>query len=200
MWKLQPKAKFKKLEGEKDFQYILDYDRVKNTHGFVLDLLTRFTENKNCLFVIDSDNLYIRKTLDMESKIAELKRNLQNQNISYKEIVTQKEAENKLLGIKIQSLVKVNSYKIALPVMPDPNQIKKVLELVKDYNLYYYIPFDETDFVGLETLFENGHGRFDELCENFKYILYNDSLFHRIRIISKAEINTLLMEITNKEK
>lgn len=190
------KIKLEILEKENGYQCIVDYDRHKNPNQFFIHFLTEFTDNKNCIFVIDSDNLYFRKNSDMEEKIAELKSYLEKQGVAYREIVTQKESENKILGIKMQSSVKVNSYKIAISVLP--NQVEKVYEIIKGYNMFFYIPSDRIDVLELDKYFQDARGNYDELSEHFQYILYNDCLFHRTRISSKTDINALLNDIINK--
>ena len=194
MGKIQSrKVKLEKIKKGEVFQYFVDYDKLKEPEGFLQDFIAEFTEKKTCLCVIDSDNFYTRKSSDAENKITLLKKELESQELFYREIVTKKEPDNKIFGIKILNSGKVNSYRIGLTISQD--QMGKVMALVKGYNLFYYIPSGMLDREELTGQFQKVRGDYEELSELYEYNLYNDSLFHRIRINSKKDIAQYLEEV-----
>jgi hypothetical protein len=187
------KVKLEKIKKGEVFQYFVDYDKLKETDRFLQDFVAEFIEKKTCLCVIDSENFYTRKNSDAENKITLLKKELESQELPYSEIITKKEPDNRVFGIKILNSGKVNSYRIGLIVSPD--QIGKVTALVKGYNLFYYIPYGMLDRDELTGQFQKVRGDYEELSQIYEYNLYNDSFFHRIRISSKKDISQFLEEV-----
>ncbi len=194
MGKIQgKKIKLEKMKKGEVFQYFVDYDKLKEPDGFLQNFVMEFMERKTCLCVIDSENFYTRKNSDAENKITCLKKDLESLELPYSEIITKKEPDNRIFGIKILNSGKVNSYRIGLAVTPD--QIGKVTPLVKAYNLFCYIPSGLLDREELTGQFQNVRGDYEELSEIYEYNLYNDSFFHRIRISCKKDISQFLEEV-----
>ncbi len=190
------KIKLEKVNKEDGNQYFIDYYKVKESSGFLLDFMQDFIKNKNCLLVIDADNFYVKKHVEAENKINELKKILEDHEIPYEEVISKKEVDSKIFGIKISNSVKVNTYKIGLAVAPD--QIRKITELVKDYNAFYFIAFDDMDLETLINHFLNVRGNYDELSELNEYDIFNDIYFRRMRICSKKDIQQSLESIIQK--
>lgn len=186
------KIKLEKMKKGEVFQYFVDYDKLKEPDGFLMDFVKEFIGNKTCLCVIDSENFYTRKSSDAENKITWLKKELEDQELSYSEIITKKEADNRIFGIKISNSGKANSYRIGLIVSPD--LIGNVTGVVKAYNLFYYIPSGMLNREELIGQFQNVRGDYEELSELYEYNLYNDVYFHRIRISCKKDISQFLEE------
>ncbi len=180
------KIKLDKVNKEGGNQYFIDYDKLKEPDGFLFGFMQNFIENKNSLFVIDTDNFYVKKQVQIENSINELKKELESQEIPYEEVIIKKDDDNKIFGVKLQSSKKVNSYKLGLAVTPD--QIGKVTGLVKNYNLFCFIPSDIMDTEELMDRFLSVRGNYDDLNDLYEYDLFNDCFFHRMRICSKEDI------------
>ncbi|MGB8454597.1 MAG: hypothetical protein WCD89_19990 [Anaerocolumna sp.] len=184
------KLKLERIMREDIIQYFIDYHKIKEPGRFLMDFIQDIIENRNSFLVIDTDNFYDKNHSEKENKITDLKEDLNKQGISYKEVITKKEADNKILGIKIEKSAKVNHYQIGLSVAPD--QLRKVTGMLKEYNVFYYITVDNTETEELIKQFCDARGNYEDLNILCSFDLYNDSYFNRIRICSRQDITNLL--------
>jgi hypothetical protein len=180
------KIKLERNKSDNSNQYYIDYYKYKEPDSFLIEFIEVFIGNKNSLLVIDSNNFYAKNLTDAENRIIELKTIFKTYDLSFEEVIIKKEADKKIFGIKLQSTKKTNSYKLGLAVTKE--QIKKVTELVKDYNLFYFIPSDTMDLEEISEQFLNTGGNYEELNKSYEHELYNDCNFRRMRISSKTDI------------
>ncbi len=184
------KLTLEKITREDTIQYFIDYHKIKELDRFLMDFIQDIIEDKNSFLVIDTDNFYDKKSSVKEKRITELKEDLDKQGIDYKEVITKKEADNKIFGLKIDKSEKVNHFQIGLAVTPD--QLKDVTGIIKDYNVFYYVTVDNTEAEKLIKQFSDVRGDYDDMSKLCTYDLYNDCLFQRIRICSRQDIGSLI--------
>ena len=190
------KIRLEKVNNEGRDLYFIDYYKMKEPEGFLINFIQDYSEKKNSLLVVDADNFYVKKHKEADNKINELKTLLDNNHILYKEVISKKEVDNKIFGIKVQNSIKVNTSKIGLTVTAD--QLSKVSNLIKDYSVFYYIAFDNMDSETLINQFLDTRGNYDELSELYESDIFNDAYFRRMRICSKNEIQPKLETIIQK--
>ncbi|SHJ87868.1 hypothetical protein SAMN02745136_01209 [Anaerocolumna jejuensis DSM 15929] len=176
-WKKRD-VKISKTENESNTEYILDYGGHKDRELFPDSLLADVTENSGILVVLDTELLYTVNYTNKESKLLELKEELEKRKIPYREIVTQKEADVTVLGVKIQNKKKVNCYQLGLAV--NTEQLKG-LKLFEDYCVYAYLFDKETQPEILLELFENAGGNSEVLGGQAQIQLYIDHYLKRIK-------------------
>jgi hypothetical protein len=174
------KIKLKKEISEGNSLFYIDYDRLKEPEEFLINLILDFTEDKNGLLVLDTDYFYIKNSNTAESRINCLKKEFDKLAICYREVVTKKEEDYAIMGLKIQKSKKVNNYKLGLAVTPD--QLKDIAGLIKDCNLFYYVAMDTMDPEELLQRFYETRGEYEDLIPFFGIYLYNNCFFHRSRI------------------
>jgi hypothetical protein len=172
-----------KLRIEKDIHkdntsYYIDYGKRKDQEEWIINLLEDFAEDKSGLLVIDSDYFYY-KNRNAESITEEIKKELDQLGMHYREMITKKEADETILGIRMRNGKKVNCSKIGLAVT---SQQLKSLGRVWNYNLFYYIAPEGLDPEGLLKQFYDDRGEYDELTEHFGIYFYHDCFFNRLRI------------------
>lgn len=190
------RIKLEKVNNEGKDLYFIDYYKLNEPEGFLINFIQDYSENKNSLLVVDADNFYVKKHKEADNKINELKTILDNHRIPFKEVVSKKEVDNKIFGIKVQNSIKVNTSKIGLTASAD--QLSNVSNLIKDYSVFYYIAFDNMDSETLINQFLDTRGNYDELSELYESDIFNDAYFRRMRICSKNEIQPKLEAIIQK--
>ncbi|WFR58592.1 hypothetical protein QA584_05835 [Anaerocolumna sp. AGMB13025] len=180
------KIKLEQNKGGNSSQYFIDYYKYKAPDGFLLEFMEDFVGDKTSLLVIDSNNFYAKNHADAENRIRELKKIFAASKLAYEEVITEKEADKRIFGIKLQNSKMVNSYKLGLAVTKE--QIINVTNLVKDYNLFYFVPSIAMEPEEIIQQFLNTGGNYEKLNRFFEYELYHDCNFRRMRISSKTDL------------
>lgn len=175
-----------KVVKEDTIQYFIDYHKIKDPDVFLLNFILEMAEDKNLLLVIDTNYFYEKSHLVSENKITELKKVLDDEGLAYRVVVTKKEAENKVFGIKIQKSEKINTYQIGLAVTQ--GQLRGVAGIFKDCNIFYYVMNTSTDTGEMINQFYDIHGDYEEMDNLCSFHIYNDCYFQRLRINSKQDI------------
>ncbi len=189
------KIKVKTIIKDGTWQYMIDYARIKKPEEFLATFFQCYTDGKSSLMVIDTDIFYERSQEDVESIIVKIKNGFDAKGIKYREIVTKKDSDTKIFGIKINSSEKVNNYRIGVAV--EQEQIGEITGIVHNYNLFSYVMKDMLAKVLIER-FEDVRGEYEELIDICEYHFYHDSFSHRIKIDSKRELNHLIEMIFQK--
>ncbi len=118
-------------------------------------------------------------------------------------MVTKKESDQKILGIKLQKTEKVNVYQLGFAVTA--KQLGTIPEIFKN-NVFYYISSEadyETDKETLlpeamNDLFYQVRGEQEELIQVYKLQIYIDSYFQRIRICCSEDISRRIEAFSKK--
>ncbi len=182
----------KKVEKEDTLQYFIDYNHHKEPDVLWSDILTAFTKEKRCLLVIDTDRLYDRSSPNMENKINMLTNNLVLRQIPWHQIVTKKESDLTILGLKIQNQPKRICYQVGVAVIPE--KIKELLELVRDYTVFIFVYEGNFSNEMLIEQFIGAKGELDELSAGALIALYNDRFLNRLVISSHPDKAGLIDE------
>lgn len=178
-------VKIKKVKKEDTFQYYIDYNHHKEPDLLWSDILTAFTEEKSCLLVIDTDRLYDRNSPNTENRINMLRNNLVQRQIPWHQIVTKKESDLTVLGLKIQNQPKRNCYQVGVAIIPE--KINELLELVRDYTVFIFVYDGNLTNEMLIEQFISAKGELDELSAGALIALYNDRFLNRLVISSHSD-------------
>ncbi len=184
----------KKLKVEKAFknesnQYYIDYDKLKNNQEFLTVLYKKLVGEHSCLFLIDSAMFYEKGEDKVQKLIQKVRDELKGKGIDFKELILKKEADNRVLGIKITAGEKVNHYQLGVPVQAD--QISDMVEVIANYNAFCYVWKNNSSEEMIDA-FTQARGEFEELRELCEYYSYQDSYFKRISITSKQDISEVV--------
>jgi hypothetical protein len=190
------KIKLEKVENKEGILYFVDYFKYKEADSLLVEIFCGFADGKKALIVIDTDSFYDRKASATEQKIVSIKKELTEERIEYREVIVKKEGNTSILGIKIPSSSKVNSYKLAIATTPE--QIEKLMVMFHKYNVFCYIPDSDLEDAVLYDKFDQSRGNIEELSGQFGIGLYNDSYFRRIRISSNKDTIQIVREKLQK--
>ncbi len=197
------KLRIEKMVKDGSEQYFIDYHKQKESDIFIMDVIQAFAGDQNILTVVDTDYSYGKNDPDTEERVLGLKKKLDRQGIAYRVVVTKKESDQKILGIKLQKTEKVNVYQLGFAVTA--KQLGTIPEIFKD-NVFYYISSEadyETDKETLlpedmNDLFYQVRGEQEELIQLYNVQLYIDSYFQRIRICCREDISGRLEALSKK--
>jgi hypothetical protein len=184
-------------------QYFIDYHKQKEPDIFIMEVIQIFAEDQNLLTVIDTEYSYDKNDPKTEDRILGLKRDLDRQGIAYRVVVTKKESDQKVLGIRLQKTEKVNVYQLGFAATV--KQLGTIPEILKD-NVFYYISMEAASEMEEEALFPEEmndlfyqvRGGEEELTQQYNLQLYIDSYFQRIRICSREDISDRLEALKKK--
>lgn len=179
------KPKIVKNQVNDMIQYFIDYNNQKDVDKFYVDFLRDFLGDNHYIVVIDTDKFYEKNSVTAEKKVEEWKRNLKDNNYLFHEILSQKEADFKLMGIKVGESKNVNSYQIG--VVASSKEIEEVALMVKDMNIFFYLMNGETNVNESIEKFREVNGNYDILKNVSSLEIYHDGLIHRFRIHVKEE-------------
>lgn len=187
------KIKLDKVENKNNNIYFIDYYKLTKSEAFIKEFIYDLTDNKRLLLLIDTDSFYLNNRKGIEQTIIDLKKELKQREIIYDEIVSQKDEDVKLLGLKmVQSSKKVNVYKLGL--VANSNQVKDIVDVIKKYNAFIYITMNETDQEQLLNHFKALRGDHEQLDNEFDLSIFYDSQLKRIRINSKEAMGQYIEE------
>lgn len=179
------KVTIEKIDTETGTEFLIDYFGVKDHDSFVSEFVGDMINHNNCLMLINTNFFYGRKKNAIENKIIDLKAEFDQRGFTYREIVTEQEADNKIFGIRLQKGNMVNCYQIGLAVTKE--QIADLIKVVKDCNIFYYPDENNTNTEELLDKFNEAHGKYEELNKIHDLGIYVDSYFRRIRIFCKKD-------------
>lgn len=197
------KLRIEKMVKDGSGQYYIDYHKQKEPDIFIMDVIQAFAGDQNILTVVDTDYSYGKNDPDTEERIHGIKKELDRQGIAYRVVVTKKESDQKILGIKLQKTEKVNVYQLGFAVTA--KELGTIPEIFKD-NVFYYLGMGadyETDKEillpeDMNDIFYQVRGDQEELIQLYNVQIYIDSYFQRIRICSRADISGRLEALGKK--
>lgn len=197
------KLRIEKMVKDGSEQYYIDYHKQKEPDIFIMDVIQAFAGDQNILTVVDTDYSYGKNDPDTEERIHGIKKELDRQGIAYRVVVTKKESDQKILGIKLQKTEKVNVYQLGFAVTA--KELGTIPEIFKD-NVFYYLGMGadyETDKEillpeDMNDIFYQVRGDQEELIQLYNVQIYIDSYFQRIRICSRADISGRLEALGKK--
>ena len=197
------KLRIEKMVKDGSEQYFIDCHKQKEPDIFIMDVIQAFAGDQNILTVVDTDYSYGKNDPDTEEQVLGLKKELDRLGIAYRVVVTKKESDQKILGIKIQKTEKVNVYQLGFAVTA--KQLGMIPEIFKN-NVFYYISSEadyETDKETLppeamNDLFYQVRGEQEELIQVYKLQIYIDSYFQRIRICCSEDISHRIEAFSKK--
>ena len=192
------KVTIEKIESGDGTEFLVDYFGVKDHDSFASEFVKDIVGQNNCLMLINTNFFYGRKKSAAENKIIGLKAEFDQRGFAYREIVTEKEDDNKIFGIKLQKGGMVNCYQVGLAVTGE--QVSDLTEIVKDCNMFYYPDESEASTEELLDKFNESHGKYEELNKIYDLGIYVDSYFRRIRIFCKKDKAGLVEEKLGKYK
>lgn len=181
-----------RMEKEGSVRYFMDYNNQNEPAVFLAGLINRFAEDREGLLVIDTERLYDKNPPDLEMKITELQKELDRLQIPWHQIVTKKESELTVLGLKIQNQPKRNCYRIGLALIAEKQ--KEIMELVEDYNVLLYIYGSDSSSDIFLKQFTEARGDYQELSDSAYFVLYIDKYLKRFSISGKKEDDSLIKE------
>ncbi len=192
------KVKIEKIEDGDGIQFLVDYFSIKDHDSFMSEFIKDLIGNNNCLALINTDFFYGRKKNAAENKIIDLKEGLDQKGFIYREIITEKEADNRVFGIKLQKSAMVNRYQLGLAVTND--QIAGLIESTKDCNMFYYPDENETNVEEMLNKFDEARGRYEELNKVYSLCIYVDHYFRRFKIFCNKDKMGFVEEKLSKYK
>lgn len=190
------KIKLEKVVKKDEIQYYIDYYKKKEHVSFLKEILREFSGEKRILLVVDMEIFYDKKGSAAEEQITQIKKELDQHGISNREVLTKRESNNTILGIKIQKTDKVNSYQIGIAASPE--QIPELTNILKYCNIFCYVPVTEMDSSHLLDKFYQVRGDYEELKEQFELNLYVDYYLQRIRICSLPGVSGMVEGILHR--
>lgn len=176
-------------------QYFIDYNKLKDRDAFLADVIQVFAQDKNVLAVIDTDYSYDKNNSDTANRISGLKMELDKRGIPYRVVVTEKDSDKKLFGIKLQKPEKVNVYQLGFAAATE--QLKEISRIVKE-NIFYYMKEEIIDTGEIVNQFYQVLGKTEELNRLYTTQIYNDTYFQRIRICGGQDMGSLIEGIRGK--
>ncbi len=172
--------KITKINKENAVWHIVDYSSHKDREMFCVSLLEDFAQNHSILIVADTEWSYEANNINKGKKLLEIKEELEERGISCKEIITQKEADVTILGVRVRNQKKVNCCQLGLAM--NPGQLKETMKLLGEYCVCVYLLDRETSHAALLELFEKSCGNHDTISTQSQIQLYVDNYLKRIKI------------------
>lgn len=178
-------------------QFFIDYSKPKAGETFLQEFFEYITENENALFLVDGSLFYEKNQSKREKLFMEMKSKLTESGFDYKETITKRDADNRVLGIRINSSEQVDNYQVAVVVQQ--YQIREVVSILMNYNFFCCITKEES-LEKLSDYYKEVRGDLADLKEASDYYLYHDNFFQRISVYSKVDLGELVDSSLKKVK
>ena len=189
------KLKIEKMLKNGIYQYFIDYSKQKESDLFLTQFYQSIIEGDNCLIIIDSDLFYEKRKGEMEGVFSHIKSELDQKDILFQEFITMKDADQRILGMKMNTTEQINHYRIGMSC--NSNTIKVVLSYITQYNIFCYILKDNSE-EELMNLFQEIRGSLEEFNQLSDRYVYHDSYFKRIGVYCRQDIQSKLEMIVQR--
>lgn len=189
------KLKIEKMLKNGIYQYFIDYSKQKESDLFLTQFYQSVIEGDNCLIIIDSDLFYEKRKGEMEGVFSHIKSELDQNDILFQEFITMKDADQRILGMKMNTTEQINHYRIGM--FCNSNTIKVVLSYITQYNIFCYILKDNSE-EELMNLFQEIRGSLEEFNQLSDRYVYHDSYFKRIGLYCRQDILSKLEMIVQR--
>ncbi|MFL0246385.1 hypothetical protein [Candidatus Clostridium stratigraminis] len=156
----------------------INYNKLKNIEDFKVSFLKNLLGNNLCLAVIDSKLQY----KELNNSLENLKLSLEELSIPYEEMIIKEDETVKVLGIamKVSSSTKAKRWIIGIIISPD--SLNKMMGIIKDYNIYYYFNFSNTEKDELLQRTSDYLSDEEELFNKFGLSLFDGIAFQNMNI------------------
>lgn len=180
-------------EGKKE--YFIDYNKLVDFNEFLMDIITKFGEGKNILAVLDTEYSYDKNKPELEKRVNGIKKLLNHHGVTCRTVVTKKDSDRRIFGIKLQKPEKVNRYQLGLALTPE--QLRDITEILRE-NVFFYMGDEKQNADEMTEHFFEVRGGQEPLDLLYATQIYNDSYFKRVRIKSRQDISYRIDEIKKK--
>jgi hypothetical protein len=174
----------------------INYNKLKNIEEFKESLLEKLLGNNLCLTIIDSKLQY----KELNSSLEKLKLSLDEQNIPYEEKIIKEDEAVKVLGIAMKVSGSTKAKRWILGIIISPDCLSRIMEITKDYNIYYYFDFNETKENELLERTSDYLSDEEEFFNDFGLSLFDGIAFQNMNIKASTKyvnyVNDIIKDFT----
>lgn len=177
-------------------KYNIDYYKIKEAEKLKVSIFRDIMGNNLCLAIIDSKLQY----KEVNGSIDELIANLETLNISYRKKMVKEDENIKILGISMKVSSETKTKRYILGFVFSIECIDKIKEITKDYNIYNYMDFSNTDSDELLNRIEIYYEDEEELFIQFGLSVFDSKAFNNLSIKVSPKYFQLVNEIIDRLK